>query len=104
LLVLPATVPVAREWGLIRGFWLAVEVSGRGSRVYDRDFKAAAYLALGVAEVWRADLLNRAIEVTRPPNAVVTSVSDRLVWHPPTLVTPFSLDVPMVFAGIEDDA
>src|SRR5262245_57820881 len=33
--------------------WLAVEVMSPGSRIYDRDFKGPAYLALGVRESWR---------------------------------------------------
>src|SRR5258706_7395558 len=43
ILVLPASVRGRRAWADITGWWLAVEVSGRGSRIYDRDFKHAAY-------------------------------------------------------------
>jgi Uma2 family endonuclease len=103
LLVLPASTPVARDWGKIRGFWLAVEVSGRGSRIYDRDFKQAAYLALGVAEAWRVDLGEHSIDVGRPGSAGLITVRDRLVWRPPGFEVEFSLDIPALFTGIEDD-
>jgi hypothetical protein len=36
LLVTPAPLP-PHDW--VRDCWLAVEVSGRGSRIYDRDHK-----------------------------------------------------------------
>ncbi|MFN0177790.1 MAG: Uma2 family endonuclease [Gemmatimonadales bacterium] len=103
LLVMPASVSVARDWSKIRGFWLAVEVSGRGSRIYDRDFKQAAYLALGVAEAWRVDLRDHSIDVSVPGSAGVTTFRDQLTWWPPGFDTEFSLDIPAVFAGIEDD-
>jgi Uma2 family endonuclease len=103
LLVLPATVPVARRrWADLRGFWLAVEVSGRGSRVYDRDFKHAAYPSLGVAEAWRADLRERSIDVSRPGEPVLT-LRDRLEWGAPGFSTSLALDIGAVFEGIEDD-
>ena len=56
LLVIPASLADEASWRRIAGWWLAVEVSGRDSMVYDRDFKRDAYLRLGVREVWRVDL------------------------------------------------
>jgi len=56
LLVMPARYQDRSSWRQIDEWWLAVEVSGRDSRVYDRDFKREAYLRLGVQEVWRVDL------------------------------------------------
>lgn len=103
LLVLPASVPVARLWSEIRGFWLVVEVSGRGSRLYDRDFKHAAYHALGVAEVWRADLRDRCLDVSRSDRPGVVSRRDRLEWRAPGASTSVSFDLHEVFAGIDDD-
>lgn len=45
--------------------WLAVEVFSPSSRLYDRDFKRVAYLALGVAEVWLVDVVAKTVEVHR---------------------------------------
>ena len=61
ILVIPSGEPSAgigadTRWTAMRRWWLAVEVSGAGSRPYDRDHKTPAYLALGVREVWRVDL------------------------------------------------
>ena len=103
LLVLPATERVARRWSDVRGFWLAVEVSGHGSRVYDRDFKHAAYRALGVAEAWRADLRDRCIDVSRSDRPGVVTIRDRLEWQAPGFPTGLSLALAEVFAGIDDD-
>ncbi len=103
LLVLPATVRVARSWGEMRGFWLAVEVSGLGSRVYDRDYKHAGYHALGVTEVWRADLRDRCIEVSRLDRPGVMTIRDRLEWRAPGFPTGLSIELQEVFAGIEHD-
>ena len=103
LLVLPATVPVAKRWGDIHGFWLAVEVSGRGSRVYDRDFKQSAYRALGVAEAGRVDLGDHRIEVSRPDEQGILAFPDWLAWRAPGFSAALSLDVRAVFEGIEDD-
>jgi Uma2 family endonuclease len=67
LLVIPAGVRVTRKttWSDVRDWWLAVEVSGRGARVYDRDAKQPANPRLGIREAWRADLRDCRIEVTR---------------------------------------
>ena len=103
LLVLPATVRLRRQWGDIHGFWLAIEVSGRGSRVYDRDFKHRAYRRLGVGEVWRVDLLDRTVDVIRPDGSEVEAVSDRLEWQAPGFPTTLTLDLNRVFEEIYDD-
>src|SRR5882724_11095704 len=65
LLVFPSSYALKTSWTRIRGWWLAVEVSGRASRIYDRDFKRDAYLALGVREVWLADLEEEHVLVSR---------------------------------------
>lgn len=53
------------HWESITSWWLAVEVSGT-SRIYDRDHKGPAYLAVGVREFWRVDLEDRCLYVSRP--------------------------------------
>jgi len=105
LLVIPAAVRVSRKttWSDIRGWWLAVEVSGRGSRIYDRDAKQPAYPRLGIREAWRADLRDGCIEVTRRGEATTTRYADHLTWHPPEMPEPLVIDIPAVFESIEDD-
>src|SRR5258708_3717812 len=65
-LVVPLTEPMDGKWTDVRVYWLAVEVSGRGSRIYDRDHKRPAYLPAGVQEVCPADLKARCIFVSKP--------------------------------------
>ena len=103
ILVLPVTPKVPARWTDVRTWWLAVEISGRGSRVYDRDFKRTAYTAVGVGEVWRADLAARCVFVTRPGDAAEYRADERLVWHPPQMRVPLVIDVPALFEGIEGD-
>jgi Uma2 family endonuclease len=103
ILVLPASVRMRRSWADITGWWLAVEVSGRGSRIYDRDFKLPAYPRLGVTETWRADLAERCIYVVREPGGVVDRMDDRLLWHPPGLAEPLQISIPELFEDVEDD-
>ncbi len=103
LLVLPATGRVPLHWSDVHTFWLAVEVSGRGSRIYDRDFKHAAYQSLGVREVWRADLFDHRIEVIREGTDHVAVVTDWLTWQAPGLTTALRFNVPAIFDGIDTD-
>ncbi len=62
-LVLPHHFVPGTEWEDVTENWLAVEVLSPSSRVYDREFKRDAYIALGVREVWLVDIRNRSIEV-----------------------------------------
>jgi Uma2 family endonuclease len=87
ILVMPAGgfagVHHGTRWTEFRTWWLAVEVSGTGSMVYDRDHKMPAYLALGVREAWRVDLDECVVEVSRHNNRFPTRHTDQLTWHPP---------------------
>jgi Uma2 family endonuclease len=103
ILVLPASVRMRRVWADITGWWLAVEVSGRGSRIYDRDFKHTAYPRLGVQEAWRADLADRCIYVTGGAGGPVTRHDERVSWHPPGFADPLTISVTEIFQEIEDD-
>src|ERR1041385_5557806 len=66
------------DWGL------GVEVAGTGSSLYDRDHKVPAYLALGVGEVWRVDLRERCVFVSRR-NRAEARHAEQLVWQAPEL-------------------
>jgi len=97
ILVVPARDADASSWREITEWWLAIEVSGVPSRVYDRDYKTAAYLEAGVREVWRADLRDRTIYVSKPRGGFEVPHAERLVWHPREMPAPLEIDVPFVF-------
>ena len=104
VLVFPTRPVLPENWLELHEWWLAVEVSGRGSRIYDREFKRPAYLAAGVREVWRADLKERCVFVSTPEGPDERREDQRLVWHAPeghpeTLV----VDVGALFEGVRGD-
>lgn len=63
--VFAALAAFPASWREVRDWWLAVEVFSPSSRIYDRNFKRDAYLALDVREVWLVDLEQRAVSVAR---------------------------------------
>jgi Uma2 family endonuclease len=82
VLVVPPRFSPGLPWEEINEYWLAVEILSRSSRVYDREFKRDAYLALGVREVWLVDVLNRNIEVSVQPGGGRV-VHDSIDWCAP---------------------
>jgi Uma2 family endonuclease len=79
--------------------WLAVEVISRSSRIYDREFKRDAYVALGVAEVWLVDFRAHQVEVCRKrgPGEIVRDV---IRWRVPALDLVVGIDLLEIFAGL----
>jgi Uma2 family endonuclease len=102
ILVVPASEPIARRWSDIHAWCLAVEVSGRGSQVYDRDFKFAAYVAVGVRDVWRVDLQERRV-VVKARDGDEMSHGKSFSWRPEGLDHAVTIDVASVFKGILGD-
>jgi Uma2 family endonuclease len=102
VLVIPGTT-LPESWLEIRNWWLAVEVSGRGSRIYDREFKRPAYLTAGVREVWRADLKERCVFVATQALPGERREEERVVWHPPEMPEPLVVDVNALFEGVHGD-
>jgi Uma2 family endonuclease len=100
LLVYPSSYRPGTPWTRISGWWLAAEVSGRSSRVYDRDFKRDAYLALGVREVWLVDMHQEQVLVSRADEPKDVPFRDTLIWHPPEMPEPLGIDLRVVFAGL----
>ena len=82
LLVVPPRFAPGTPWAEISERWLAVEIVSRSSRVYDREFKRDAYLALGVREMWLVDVRDRSIEVC-VRNGAGRAVRDALTWSAP---------------------
>src|SRR5689334_23709007 len=99
ILVYPARYPIDAKWQEIEEHWLAVEVLSRSSRVYDREIKRDAYIALGVQEVWLVDRWNKAVEVSRTTGAGEI-VRDMLHWSVPAISRDVEISLTEVFAGL----
>lgn len=102
LLVFPARQTIPEKWTDIRDWWLAIEVYSPSSRHYDRDTKRAAYLALGVPEVWLVDPKDREVTVwTRgAADPLVYREGDTLRWARPELPAPAEVVVAELFRGM----
>lgn len=100
ILVWPSSYPPETDWREVGGWWLAVEVISPSSRIYDREVKRAAYLALGVEEYWLVDRRDRSIEVFQPGRATGSIVSDVIEWQPPSLGRTVVIDLADIFEGI----
>lgn len=91
--------PGTGRWEEVRDRWLAVEVSGRSSRLYDREYKRDTYLALGVAEVWLVDLAAQRVFVSRQGGIRDEAVDHELVWRTPA-GPALRFDVAAFFTGV----
>ncbi|MEJ7759589.1 MAG: Uma2 family endonuclease [Gemmatimonadaceae bacterium] len=103
ILVSPASFPPGTHWGDISGWWLAVEVISPSSRIYDREVKRAAYLALGVEEYWLVDPRNRSVEVWKRGQAQGLSAEQSLTWRPSGLTSEIVIDLGEIFRDIDGD-
>jgi Uma2 family endonuclease len=99
ILVQPDRYPIDSKWEDIDEHWLAVEVLSRSSRVYDREFKRDAYIALGVQEVWLVDRWEKEVEVSRTRGSG-TIVRDVLHWCVPEPAIDVEILLKDVFAGL----
>ena len=97
ILVFPGSYPPKTNWREVHGWWLAVEVMSPSSRVYDREVKRAAYLALGVEEYWLVDLRTESIEVWKPGEATSRMVTDTLEWRPRSMGRTIVVDLAKIF-------
>lgn len=94
--------PTSIEWDQVPEHWLAVEVSGVGSRIYDRDYKRDGYLEVGVREVWLVDLTARRICMSRPGTVKDIPHTVDLVWRSPG-GRELRIDVARLFRGVPVD-
>jgi Uma2 family endonuclease len=99
LLVVPSRFAPGTPWTEIAEHWLAVEVVSRSSRVYDREFKRDAYLALGVREVWLVDVRDRSIEVCARRGAGRV-VRDELTWRAPASDVSVRVELTTLFSDM----
>lgn len=102
LLLMPEFTQVPAKWLGVSGHLLAVEVSGRGSRIYDRDYKRPAYLAAGVREFWRVDLRDRCVYVATQHAPTERAITDAVTWTPPEGGDGVTIRVDELFEGISD--
>lgn len=97
--LLVGRLPARLHWEALVERFLAVEVSGSGSRIYDREYKRNAYLALGVEEVWLLDLASRRVLVSRPGGPTDEPHDHELVWRTPGGREVW-VDLDQLFAGL----
>lgn len=97
--ILVGTLPASLRWEAVQDHWLAVEVSGTSSRVYDRDYKRDGYLGIGVKQVWLVDLDLRQILVSRPGGEQDSPNATTLIWHSPE-GRKLRIDIPGLFRGL----
>jgi len=99
VLVVPPQFVPGTPWEEITEHLLAVEILSRSSRVYDREFKRDAYLALGVHEVWLVDVRDRSVEacVRKGGGRVVRDVIE---WRAPGGAPSVHIELDALFADI----
>jgi Uma2 family endonuclease len=99
ILVYPSRFAPRTDWANISEHWLAVEVLSRFSRVYDREFKRDAYIALGVQQVWLVDWRKEVVEVCTRPGEIRT-VRDAIEWVVSAVDVTVRIRLDELFAGI----
>ena len=100
VLVCPPGVRPTLQWRDIRGWWLAVEVLSPSSRLYDREVKRGAYLALGVEEYWVVDPGDCSVEIWSREHPEGRRVADQLVWRPAALDRDIVIDLRRIFRDV----
>lgn len=103
VLVCPPEFRATLGWRDIRGWWLAVEVLSPSSRLYDRDVKRGAYLALGVREYWIVDPGDCSVEQWLPNRAGGVRETEELRWRPTPLDREIVIDLSALFDGLCDE-
>lgn len=100
VLVCPPGVPPTASWREMRDWWLAVEVLSPSSRLYDREVKRGAYLALGVQEYWLVDPDSCSLERWTRAGSETLSASETLVWTPVAYGQAVEIDLREVFSDV----
>jgi Uma2 family endonuclease len=103
ILIYPSAYPPTAHWREIRDWWLAVEVLSPSSRLYDREVKRGAYLALGVEEYWIVDPGDCSVEVWSRATSETRRATEGLVWQPAALRRSIPIDLREIFRGVCDD-
>jgi len=85
----------------VHDHYLAVEVSGAESRVYDREYKRDGYLGVGVGEVWLVDLDQERVFVSKPAGDRDVPNDSILTWRSPG-GREIRIEVPALFRGVTE--
>lgn len=97
--ILIGKLPPIPRWDAVQDHWLAVEVSGTASRVYDRDYKRDGYLGIGIKQVWLVDLDTRQFLVSQPGGEKDVSHDGTFTWQSPA-GRELRIDIPALFRGL----
>jgi Uma2 family endonuclease len=97
--ILIGNMPIVPRWDAVQEHWLAVEVSGAGSRVYDRDYKRDGYLGIGVKEVWIVDLDLEQVFVSQAGGDTDVPQVRTVTWRTPG-GREVEIDVRGLFRGV----
>jgi Uma2 family endonuclease len=92
---------IRTKWEQVRAHWLAVEVFGPSSKVFDREIKRDAYLQLGVREVWLVDLDQKVVYASRQEGPRDVPHLTSLPWRPPPVPVPPPLDLAEIFRELD---
>jgi Uma2 family endonuclease len=76
-----------------------VEVLSRSSRVYDREFKRDAYIALGVQQVWLVDWWDGFVEVCTQVGKT-ERFRGSIEWVVPAANVTVTMRLAELFAGV----
>jgi Uma2 family endonuclease len=99
----PLTV-LPKGWTHIKSLLLAVEVISPGSIRHDRVEKRDHYMTADVSEYWIVDCDARAMERWTPRQERPELLRDQMVWRPVRASEPLVIDLPELFARIQDKA
>jgi Uma2 family endonuclease len=99
LLVVPRVARLRQNWSELKEHWLAVEIYSPSSRIYDRDFKRDAYLALGVREVWLVDAEERSVDITGADGRRDVA-RESIAWAVGDTGSVITVELGEIFAGL----
>jgi Uma2 family endonuclease len=100
VLVFPRRFSPDLKWRDVDDHWLVIEILSRSSRIYDRDFKRDAYLAIGAREVWIVDPVGGFVEVSRKPGRF-DRVDTVIRWRLPDSDQIPPVDIAALFAQLK---
>ena len=89
-----------RKWSEVGLPVLAIEFLSPSTAARDRRGKRRIYQRAGVAEYWIVDLDARLVERWRPGDVRPEILDERLVWAPPELPAPLTIDLPALFTEV----
>jgi len=89
-----------KDWPEVGVPILAIEFLSPSTAARDRGAKRRIYQRAGVLEYWIVDMDARLVERWRPEDARPEIHHERLVWAPPELPSPRTLDLREIFITV----